>query len=303
MQTNRVLVATDFSETADLALIEAHERAGPTGALLVCYARPAWPSSSLLGAQSNPLESEKAADLDARASEAVVSRVVQITGRARERFSVAIDNEEPYAAIVKRAEAWNADLVIVGYRGATGLSRVWLGGVAEKVTRLAHCPVLVVRPKPGTLRIVAGTDFSDPALPAIRAAYDEAGRIEGRVILAHCLEMPLLLPDGTGLTGAEVSAGLLDDLEADATRKLQAAMEACPVPVEFRLTRERPSTALVRLAEAADADLLVVGTRGRTGLSRVLLGSVAEAVVRSAACSVLVVRLHGETAVPKDSQE
>jgi nucleotide-binding universal stress UspA family protein len=288
MLTRRVLVATDFSETADLALIEAHERAGQEGALLVCYARSAWSSHTRPGTHAAPLESQSSADL----REALIDRMVSATGRAKDQFTVAVDDDEPYASIVKRAESWDADLVVVGYRGASGLSRVWLGGVAEKVARLAHCPVLVVRPKPGTRRIVAGTDFSDPALPAIRAAYDEAERVGGKVILTHCLEMPLLLPDAAGLTGAEVSAGVLDEIEAEATRRLEAAMTESPVPAEFRLTRERPSTALVRLADAIAADLVVVGTRGRTGISRVLLGSVAEAVVRSATCSVLVVRLH-----------
>jgi nucleotide-binding universal stress UspA family protein len=287
--TRRVLVATDFSETADLALAEAHARAGRTGALLVCYAR---------SAGSPPLAPARPADTQTGAGlrDMLVARMVQCTGRAQDQFSVAIDDDEPYASIVKRAEAWDADLVVVGYRGATGLARVWLGGVAEKVTRLAHCPVLVVRPKAGTGRIVAGTDFSDPALPAVNAACDEARRVNGKVILTHCLEMPLMLPDGAGLTGAEVSAGLLDGLEADAKQRLEAAVAASPVPAEFRLTRERPSVALVRLAEAIDADLVVVGTRGRTGISRVLLGSVAEAVVRSAPCSVLVVRLHNVAA-------
>jgi nucleotide-binding universal stress UspA family protein len=291
MVTGRVLVATDFSETADLALAEAHERAGRTGALLVCYARHA---GSLPLASARPAEGQTAADL----RDMLVARMVRCTGRAADQFSVAIDDEEPYASIVKRAESWDADLVIVGYRGATGLARVWLGGVAEKVARLAHCPVLVVRPKAGTGCIVAGTDFSDPALPAVNAAYEEARRVGGKIVLAHCLEMPLLLPDGAGLTGAEVSAGLLDDIEADATRRLEAAVASSPVPAEYRLTRERPSVALVRLAETIGADLVVVGTRGRTGITRVLLGSVAEAVVRSAPCSVLVVRLHRAQAPP-----
>jgi nucleotide-binding universal stress UspA family protein len=280
-----VLVATDFSETADLALAEAHERAGRAGALLVCYARTA-------GAPPLVPERPAGSQTGAELRDMLAARMVQCTGRAPDQFSVAIDEDEPYASIVKRAEAWDADLVVVGYRGTTGLARVWLGGVAEKVARLAHCPVLVVRPRPGTGRIVAGTDFSDPALPAVHAAYDEARRVNGKVILAHCFEMPLMLPDGAGLTGAEVSAGLLDGLEADARQRLEAAVGASPVPAEFRLSRERPSVALVRLAEAVDADLVVVGTRGRTGIGRILLGSVAEAVVRSAPCSVLVVRLH-----------
>jgi nucleotide-binding universal stress UspA family protein len=287
MLTRKVMVATDFSETADLALIEAHERAGPAGAVLVCYARAAWSPPTPPGAASSPRESRAAADL----RETVAARMIKTTGRAPDQFSVSIENDEPYAAIVKRAEAWRASLLVVGYRGATGLARVWLGGVAEKVARLAHCPVLIARPKSGTRRIVVGTDFSNPALPAIHAACDEARRIDGTVILAHSLEMPMMLPDGAGLTGAEGSGALIGRLEVDAKQKLKAAMDECRVPGESRLTLEPPSIALVRLAEAVEADLLVVGTRGRTGLRRILLGSVAEAVARLAGCSVLVVRL------------
>lgn len=287
MDTRRVLVATDFSETADLALVEAHERVGPAGALAVCYARHGQPAAILPGAGDSPPPRTTE-----ETSEAVAARVVARTGRPRDSFVVAIDDGEPYAAIVRRAETWAADLVVVGYRGATGLAQVWLGGVAEKVARFAHCPVLVVRPRPDSRRIVVGTDFSDPALPAVRAACDEARRIDGRVTLVHAIEMPLMLPDAAGLTGAEVSVPLLEDLETDANQKLLAAMEACQVPGEHRLTRERPAVALVRLAEASGADLVVVGTRGRSGISRMLLGSTAEVVVRTAPCSVLVVRLH-----------
>lgn len=287
MDTCRVLVATDFSETADLALAEAHERVGPAGALAVCYARHGQrPAAPPVG--GNKPASATTDDL----IEAVTERVVTVTGRPRDNFVVAIDDDEPYAAIVRRAEAWAADLVVVGYRGSTGLKQVWLGGVAEKVVRYAHCPVLVVRPRPGSQRIIVGTDFSDPALPAVRAACEEARRVDGQVTVVHAVEMPLMLPDAAGLTGAEVSVPLLDDLEADANQKLLAAMAACQVPGDYVLTRERPALALVRQAESVPADLLVVGTHGRSGLSRVLLGSTAEAVVRTAPCSVLVVRLH-----------
>lgn len=278
MQALRVLAGIDFSSSADLALIEAHERAGPDGAMLVCTA---------LGSPARPVD---------EAREDLAARVQQVTGRPRDLFSVAVDRGEPHAAIVTRAESWEADLVVVGSRGATGLSRVWLGSVAEKVARLAHCPVLIARPRSGSGVVLAGTDFSDPSLPAINAAYAEARRINGRVVLTHCLELPILLPDVAGTTGAELSSELLAEIETEAVRHLTSAMAGSPVPAEYHLSRERPTTALVRLAEHVNADLMVVGTRGRTGIARVLLGSVAEAVVRTAPCSVLVVRLHGQPA-------
>jgi len=292
MQAHRVLAATDLSEAADLALVEAHERTEPDGSLLVCYARPAWPGANAPVASPVPLASPPTEETVRRARDAVTARMTACTGRTAERFSVAIEHDEPHAAIVKRAEAWGADLVVVGHRGETGLSRVWLGSVAEKVARLAHCPVLVVRPKSGSRTIVVGTDFSDPALPAVRAACDEARRVGGTVNLIHCIEVPSLPPDGVGFFGAEVPATVFEQLEAEASRRLEAAMHACQVPGTAQSTWERPSSALVRSADTLAADLLVVGTRGRTGIKRVLLGSVAEAVIRCASCSVLVVRLH-----------
>lgn len=290
MGAQRIFVATDFSETADLALIEAHERAGQSGTLLVCYVRSDGASRMPPGVVPTigMVGPPTVADL----RDAVVERVAARTGRTTSRFSVTIEDGDPHAAIVTSAESWHADLVIVGHRGATGLSRIWLGGVAEKVCRLAHCPVLVVRPRSGTRRVVVGTDFSDPALPAVMAAFDEAARVGGSVTLTHCLEWPLLPSDGAGFTSATVSATLLDDIQKEAAIKLHAAAEGCPVPIEQHMAFGRASIELVRLAEVLDADLLVVGTRGRTGISRVLLGNVAETVVRSAPCPVLVVRLH-----------
>jgi nucleotide-binding universal stress UspA family protein len=139
---------------------------------------------------------------------------------------------------------------------------------------------------------VVGTDFSDPALPAIEAAFDEARRVDGRVTVVHSLDIRWLPTDGLGVPDSAATALRLDEMEAGAAEQLDQVLRSRDVQAERRVMREAPATALLRVAEETDADLVVVGTRGRTGLSRVLLGSVAEAVVRSAGCSVLVVRLH-----------
>lgn len=292
MSARRILVATDLSEVADLAVREAHDRAGDSGALMVCYARPTWPAANPFAPAAGSEEAGGRLDLERRVRDAVVMRVCACTGRRPDQFAVAIDDDEPYAAIVKRAEEWGAELVVVGYRGATGLTRMLIGGVAERVVRLAHCPVLVVRPGTGTRSVVAGTDFSDPALPAIEAAFDEARRLDGRVTLVHSLEQILLPPDGLGIPDTAAAGYWFEEAEADAARRLDEALRACPVAGDRRVIRDRAATALIRVAEEVGADLVVVGTRGRTGIPRVLLGSVAETVVRSAPCSVLVVRLH-----------
>ena len=69
----------------------------------------------------------------------------------------------------------------MGSHGQTGAADALLGSVTNSVIRHAHCPVLIVRPAERTRRIVAGTDFSDPALPALKAAANEANRVGGDI--------------------------------------------------------------------------------------------------------------------------
>jgi nucleotide-binding universal stress UspA family protein len=193
---------------------------------------------------------------------------------------------------VRAAEAWAADLVVVGSHGPTPLPRTRLGSVAEDVVRHAHCPVLVVRPSVGTGCIVGATDFSDSALSALRAAADEARRVGGRAVFAHSVEWPLVL-DPQLVAWTTIDQEFMRNLERESRQRLEDALAASSVQGECRVAYGEPGRALVREADAVRADLLVVGTHGRSGISRMVLGSVAEFVVRTAPCSVLVVRLQG----------
>src|SRR5439155_16742676 len=103
-------------------------------------------------------------------ADAASSRVTEITGRTEGEFELIVDDGTPQALILSRAEDWLADLIIMGSHGQTSAADMLIGSVTDSVIRHAHCPVLVVRPEKGTRRIIAGTDFSDPALPAIKAA-------------------------------------------------------------------------------------------------------------------------------------
>jgi nucleotide-binding universal stress UspA family protein len=292
----KILVATDLSEPADEAVRQAHQRAERAGAeLAVCHvvrdelrANPLFPQLNQLGAMRAPLDRE-------RQLGAVVERVSMLTARSPEGFAVFVEEGIPHAAIVARAEAWGADLVVVGSYGSTGLARVLLGSVAQKVARHAHGAVLVARPHERTAEIVVGTDFSDPALPAVHAAADEARRTGARVTMVHAIEPIAMLP-GPMDAGAAAPMGALasglKELEDLSRNRLAAALEECRIPGEAVLTYGSAAATLVRIAEERRADLMVVGTKGRTGLRRALLGSVAETVLGAAPCSVLVVRLH-----------
>lgn len=297
METIRkVFCATDFSEPADEAIRQGDALARTYNAELIVY--HALPSP--LG--SHPLlpviDQQALSDLpalQARLLDALLDRAQAVTGRGADAVKVQLGEGAPYAAIVSRAEAASADVIVIGGQGASGVKRLLLGNVAEKVVRYAHCPVLIARSGPATGKIIVGTDFSDPAMPAVAAAAREAQTRKGRVTIVHSLNLPE--PVGGTLSSELVQpAGVLngvpkDQLIALAKQRMQEAAARFKLDADLVVTEGAPAIDIPRLAEELPAELVIVATSGRTGLKRVMLGSVAEAVVRAVPCSALVVRL------------
>jgi nucleotide-binding universal stress UspA family protein len=230
----------------------------------------------------------------AHVESAVRDRVVNVTKRARAAFEVFVDQGSAYAEIVRRAEHWRPDLLVVGSHGHTGLKRILLGSVAERVTRYAPCAVLVARPGAHASTVVAATDLSDVSLPALTAGRDEAARRHAALVVVHAVDIePTYAMAGLPFGGVPltVSAEVLRDVQAAASTMLTTALKSAKTTAEARVVAGDAAAAIVNEAETRDAELVVVGTHGRTGLARVALGSVAEKVVRAAPCSILVVRL------------
>jgi nucleotide-binding universal stress UspA family protein len=293
----RILVAIDFSPGSDEALRQAHERASSTGArLAVCHVVPnelrsnlLFPHISRITALKFPLEIKHIA-------EAASARVTEITQRKEGEFELIVDDGTPQALILSRAEDWQADLIIVGSHGVSSAANTLLGSVTNSIIRHAHCPVLITRPGVRTRSIVAGTDFSDPALPALKAAAHEAKRVGGQLIVVHSLDLvwaPMAYP-AMAFGGApfNISDDQIRELELVATQRLEESLKQLNTAGEAVVTTGAAGAALIDVASTRNADLVVVGTIGRTGLRRALLGSVAEAVAKGAPCSVLIVRLH-----------
>lgn len=292
--THRILAAVDLSDESLAALKAARALADARGATLaivhvvagVADVRPFFPQSYAINATDT-------VELERLAGEALERRVSEVEGCAgAERF---VELGTPYAEIVRRAEAWQADLVVVGSRGKTGVSRALLGSVAEHVARLAHCAVLVSRPSLGSGLVMAATDLSDPSLPAIARAAEEARLRGARLVVAHATETPLAAYGGAaaallGNVAPALTAEQEQERRSVLVTVLQGAMARFGAEGEPLVVDGEAVASLVRAVEEQRPDLLVVGTRGRTGISRLLLGSVAEKLVRLADCSVLVVR-------------
>ncbi len=177
-------------------------------------------------------------------------------------------------ALVERSET--AELLVVAHRGEGGFAGLLAGSVAVHVAAHAHCPVVVLRgdPKPDA-PVVVGLDGSASARHALRYALDLAAR---RGVPVHAVSVwPTPLKDPAEAEG--VLAGLLAEETA-----AHPEVVVRPQPAYDR----SPAGGLI--TAAADAGLVVVGSRGRGGLRGVLLGSVGRALIEHAPCTVVVVR-------------
>jgi nucleotide-binding universal stress UspA family protein len=284
----RTLVGIDFSPGSDVALAQARALCRG-GELILVQARgvetdvPPW----LVGDRVDyrAALAEQAARDDA-ALERLAARVAGPDCQASHRSAAGF----PDAVLVALAGELACDLVVVGSHGRTGLRRLLLGSVAERVVRLAPCSVLVARPgddAAGAPRSIAvATDFSAHADAALDAAL--AVRAPGAIIHAvHCWELPLSIYEGVTL---ESLGRMKDELIARA-REHGAALAARDPAIRFHAVEDSPVHGIQSFAEQHACDLVVVGSHGRRGIRRFLLGSVAEGTVRHAPCSVLVARV------------
>jgi nucleotide-binding universal stress UspA family protein len=137
--------------------------------------------------------------------------------------------------------------------------------------------------------ILVATDFSPQADIAVRYAVQLASALKSRCIIAHAYRAPILsLRASTAVTAGDI----LLEVELEARTKLEEtrrAFQDVSPPVEWRLIQGDPRDAILELASAEQSNLIVLGTRGRGGAARLLLGSIAEYLVRHASCPVLVV--------------
>ncbi len=209
------------------------------------------------------------------AEEAMAALVAGLEGGPVEVVAEVAEGR-PAQRLVRVALAERSALVVVGGSPPQRM----LGAIAEKVVRIAPVPALVVRrpPPQGYRNLLAAVDFSPEAERALEAAL---GLVEdsGRVTLWHAV-------DPRGASGVEDFAEAARDLEArvlDWAAPVLGTRDARVVVVEGR-----PRKVLLEEVASREADLLAVGCRGRGRIRRLLLGSVAEAAVRWAACDVLV---------------
>ncbi len=202
-------------------------------------------------------------------------------------------------AILDEARRLECDLIAMGTHGRTGLSRLLTGSVAEVVLRRAPCPVLAMRSPetqdstlgihfpPGTVRkIVHATDFSESTEFALQVARDLARDQGAQLVLLHVIPMISVLHVREQVP-AEDPKLCLANLRALSERLDTAELK---FPVTTVLKYGQSAEEILQAAEEIGCDLLIMGTHGRSGLGRLLMGSVAEMVLRHATFPVLLIK-------------
>lgn len=291
----RILTAIDFSYASVEALNQAKAvLKGSEGALALCHVMPVMHEMTTLFPQEHQGAMLHLVSKEAKIRQAVEDRMLSMLGS--DPGELFIERGMPYAELIGRADAWQADMIVVGSHSRSGFEHVLLGSVAERVVRHAHCSVLVARPTPKSGVVLAATDLSDPSLPAIRAAAEEARRRNARLVVLSVVDWSAaawMAAAGApfGIAPATASAELQQESHKLLLASLTQAIQRLDASGEARVVEGSPASTIVECAQELQAELVVVGTRGRTGLARLALGSVAEKVIQTATCPVLAVRL------------
>jgi nucleotide-binding universal stress UspA family protein len=291
----KILAATDFSPASEGALRWADFLASRLGAELVLFHAFSLDPALLAGPTGVAVDlASRLLDEVRRAAEESMRELQTRFPRAR----AVIEQAPAREGIVRAAHAQQADLVCVGTHGRTGLPRLLQGSVAQHVVVHSPVPVLTVRQddRPARLRcILAPTDFSPPADAALPWADFLARAFDARLVLLHVVEVTYetILDLPRAARAEPVGEALARELQERARRELESRAQSlgpCELVLRTGLGAGLSRQTIVEVAQEVDADLVVIGTHGRTGVERILFGSVAEHVVRTSPVPVLTVR-------------
>jgi nucleotide-binding universal stress UspA family protein len=303
----KILIAYDGSNCADAAVNDLQRAGLPAAAdvriLSVADVLLPLPSDEPPGAAEQPPAVVQRAH--ARATQAV-EEARSLAMQARDRvlamfpgWQVQADAraDSPAWAVIKEADAWQPDLVVVGSHGRSALGRLVLGSVSHKVLTEVRCSVRVARGRDVTpevpVRLIIGVDGSAGAVAAVRAmaARSWPGGTEVRLLAALEPRMSIVGSPVPPALAAWVRKDDTDDL-AWVPRMVEALAEqlrAVGVTVSAVLKEGDPKRLLIEEAEQWDADTICLGARGLSGVARFVLGSVSTAVAMRAPCSVEVI--------------
>lgn len=286
-----ILVAIDSSPGSEIAVQEV-------------LARP-WPAGTNINVLSvvDTAALHEVPRLIDDATETANALVINAAERFSSRdlnVSTTVVRGRPRREIVECAKEWDADLIVVGSHGHGAVTRFFMGSVAQAILRHAPCPVEVVRPRLSNgatsikrMRLLVATDGSPCSNAAIRsiALRPWPANTEARIVSVAEIAGSSVEP--SFIENVDFIERLQTDATAHARDAIAAAKDALAgtsLKISTETANGNPKTAIVDAAKEFAADLIVLGTHGRHGVDRLLMGSVSEAVALYSHCSVEVIQ-------------
>jgi nucleotide-binding universal stress UspA family protein len=274
-----LLCPVDFSEPSAEALRYAAALTSVVnGKLTILHVRPASPSRDAGGPAEGNLDTFVSTVIDSGAAVEILER-----------------SGDPVTEILHAAAAIASDVIVMGTHGRSGLQRLLLGSVAERVLRQSTVPVLAVPQRGRTdaqrpfslATVLCAVDFSESSRRAVEYAASIAAAAGARLALAHALEWSeeaetLQTSSRPSLPSSE------DDAIAGMNRLLTDEMRERCAP-EFVVGYGSPADELLRVVQERQADLVVLGIRRRNPIDMAVFGSTAQRLIRDGACPVLTV--------------
>lgn len=284
----KMLLPTDGSEFSEGAIREAIALAKTCSSKLLAI--------SVI--ETNPEYETIAPQLVERAEKEARQHLESVKDRASKEGVlceiITRQGEEPYKYIIEEATRNKVNIIIMGRRGRTGLKRLMMGSETARVIGHAPCNVLVV-PRAAKLEfrnVVVATDGSKFSDAAASEAIGIAKQCDANLIIISVVPSETESP--FDIVHSEMQKGLIAENELKAAEKnikdVKERAEKEGIKATGFVYAGRPYEAIIDAAKEKRADLIVVGSHGRTGLSRLLMGSVTERVIGHAECAVLVVK-------------
>jgi nucleotide-binding universal stress UspA family protein len=283
----RIIVATDGSDNARAALTTA--RHFP------------WPDTTrvrVVVARRSPVEYRRSILLTAldRGAEIAAEHARRVLTRRWPDLDVVISDKEPVTAVLGEAKRFQADVIVVGWRGHGAVRRALMGSVSRGIVRGAACAVLVVRRPQRVRRLVVGLDQTQRASRALAFVERLVPPAGGRVTIATAMTLTPMpsrrIARAAGELAREVKRTNARGAQAASKELTRVAARLKERGWETRtaLTTGEPLNDLLGAVRGARAHLLVVGAKGTNRVRHLLLGSVAEGALNSSPIPVLVAR-------------
>jgi nucleotide-binding universal stress UspA family protein len=288
LNTEKLLLATDGSQFSEGAIREAIQLAKKCSSKL----------SAISVIETNPEYATIAPQLLEKAEKAAREHLESVKAQAKKEgvdiTTSILEGEDSYNYISEEAAKNKISMIIMGRRGKTGLKRLVMGSTTARVIGHAPCNVLVV-PRAAQVEfknILVATDGSRHAAAAASEAIGIAKKNNGKLIVLAVVPSESMQP--MDIVHSEMSRDVIAakelSLAENSAKAVKAAAQKEGVAVEAFIMGGRPADAIVQTAKEKNVDVIMLGSHGKTGVDKLLMGSVAERVIVLASCAVLVVK-------------